>query len=110
MEKDMYPFLIPQLPGFALAGAGAPLVRSWRCRPGLGVGFDYCGCRAGYRGPSATGLAYPLACALSGVFLVVQAWLEEIDLLQRLPAYRAYRQQVPGFVPRIRHKQTNSAI
>jgi ubiquinone/menaquinone biosynthesis C-methylase UbiE/protein-S-isoprenylcysteine O-methyltransferase Ste14 len=49
--------------------------------------------------PSA---AFVLACALSGVFLVVQAWLEEIDLLQRLPAYRAYRQQTPGFLPRLR--------
>lgn len=46
--------------------------------------------------------AFVLACALSGVFLLVQAWLEEIDLLQRLPAYREYRKQTPGFLPRFR--------
>lgn len=48
--------------------------------------------------PSA---AFVLACALSGVFLLVQAWLEEIDLLQRLPDYREYREQTPAFLPRL---------
>jgi len=48
--------------------------------------------------PSAPWL---LACALSVVFFVTQAWLEEIDLLQRMPAYRAYRERVPGWLPRM---------
>ncbi len=43
-----------------------------------------------------------VACAAAVAWLIVQARLEEIDLLQRLPAYRKYRQEVPGFVPRWR--------
>lgn len=35
-------------------------------------------------------------------WLIVQARLEEIDLLQRLPAYREYMREVPRFVPRWR--------
>lgn len=42
-----------------------------------------------------------LACALSAFFFVTQARLEEIDLLQRMPAYRAYRKRVPGWLPRL---------
>jgi len=42
---------------------------------------------------------FALACALSGVFLIVQARLEEIDLLERLPQYREYMKRVPGFLP-----------
>jgi protein-S-isoprenylcysteine O-methyltransferase Ste14 len=41
------------------------------------------------------------ACALGFVWLIIQARLEEIDLLQRLPAYREYMEQVPRFVPRL---------
>jgi protein-S-isoprenylcysteine O-methyltransferase Ste14 len=43
-------------------------------------------------------------CALAGVFFVVQARLEEVDLAQRLPAYRAYMAEVPRFIPRFRKK------
>jgi protein-S-isoprenylcysteine O-methyltransferase Ste14 len=43
-----------------------------------------------------------VACAAAVAWLIVQARLEEIDLLQRLPAYRRYMQDVPGFVPRWR--------
>jgi protein-S-isoprenylcysteine O-methyltransferase Ste14 len=43
-----------------------------------------------------------VACAVAIVFFVVQAFLEEIDLVQRLPAYRKYMEQVPRFVPRLR--------
>jgi protein-S-isoprenylcysteine O-methyltransferase Ste14 len=43
-----------------------------------------------------------VACALAVIWLIVQARLEEIDLLQRLPAYRRYMQEVPGLVPRWR--------
>ncbi|MBI2865312.1 MAG: isoprenylcysteine carboxylmethyltransferase family protein [Chloroflexi bacterium] len=42
-----------------------------------------------------------VACALGVGWLVVQARLEELDLVQRLPAYREYMRQVPGFVPRL---------
>ncbi|MBI3596434.1 MAG: isoprenylcysteine carboxylmethyltransferase family protein [Nitrospirae bacterium] len=42
-----------------------------------------------------------VACALGFVWLIVQARLEEIDLLQRLPAYREYMEQVPRFMPRL---------
>ena len=43
---------------------------------------------------------FALACALGFVWLIVQARLEEIDSLQRIPEYRDYMQQVPRFVPR----------
>ena len=33
-------------------------------------------------------------------WLVVQSKLEEMDLVQRIPAYRAYMQRVPRFLPR----------
>jgi len=33
-------------------------------------------------------------------FVLIQARLEEIDLVQRIPAYREYMQQVPRFFPR----------
>jgi protein-S-isoprenylcysteine O-methyltransferase Ste14 len=41
-----------------------------------------------------------LACALGLVWVYIQARLEELDLLQRIPAYREYLQRVPRFVPR----------
>jgi protein-S-isoprenylcysteine O-methyltransferase Ste14 len=41
-----------------------------------------------------------VACALGFLWLMVQARLEELDLVQRLPAYREYMEQVPRFVPR----------
>lgn len=40
------------------------------------------------------------ACALGLVWLVIQARLEEVDLLQRLPEYRQYMEQVPRLLPR----------
>jgi protein-S-isoprenylcysteine O-methyltransferase Ste14 len=48
-------------------------------------------------GPKPTAL---LACALGLVWAYVQARLEELDLVQRIPAYRAYMRHVPRFVPR----------
>jgi protein-S-isoprenylcysteine O-methyltransferase Ste14 len=45
-----------------------------------------------------------VACALGFLWLIVQARLEELDLVQRLPAYRDYMAQVPRFVPRVRKK------
>ena len=46
--------------------------------------------------------AFVLACALGFLWLIVQARLEEIDLLQRLPAYKQYMEEVPRLVPRFR--------
>jgi hypothetical protein len=41
-------------------------------------------------------------------FLIIQARLEEVDLLQRLSAYREYMEQVPRFVPYPRSRQARS--
>jgi protein-S-isoprenylcysteine O-methyltransferase Ste14 len=43
-----------------------------------------------------------LACALGILWAILQARLEEADLLQRMPAYRAYLARVPRFIPRFR--------
>lgn len=47
---------------------------------------------------------FVLACAIAFAWLIVQARLEELDLLQRLPEYREYMKTVPGFFPRLRKK------
>lgn len=44
------------------------------------------------------------ACAIGFLWLVIQARLEEIDLVQRLPEYRQYMEQVPRFVPQFRRR------
>jgi protein-S-isoprenylcysteine O-methyltransferase Ste14 len=49
--------------------------------------------------------AVVLACAIGIGWVLVQARLEEVDLLQRLPAYCQYMNQVPRFLPRFRKKQ-----
>ena len=46
--------------------------------------------------PSITVL---IACVLGLVWVMIQARLEEMDLVQRLPAYREYMGEVPRFVP-----------
>jgi len=46
-----------------------------------------------------------LACALGVGWVVVQARLEELDLLQRIPAYREYMERVPRFVPRLSRRK-----
>jgi len=46
--------------------------------------------------------AVAMACALGMLWALLQARLEEIDLLQRMPSYRDYLARVPGFVPRVR--------
>ncbi len=43
---------------------------------------------------------FALACVLGFLWLIIQARLEEIDLVQRLPEYREYMKQVPRFLPR----------
>lgn len=42
-----------------------------------------------------------LAAAVAAGALLVQARLEEVDLLQRLPSYREYTEEVPQFIPRV---------
>ncbi len=46
--------------------------------------------------------AFAAACILGIIWLIVQARLEEIDLLQRMPDYKDYMKQVPRFLPRLR--------
>jgi protein-S-isoprenylcysteine O-methyltransferase Ste14 len=43
-----------------------------------------------------------VACGLGVLWVMVQARLEEMDLLERLPAYKEYIQQVPRFLPKVR--------
>jgi protein-S-isoprenylcysteine O-methyltransferase Ste14 len=43
-----------------------------------------------------------LASALGIVWMIVQAVLEEHDLLQRIPEYQDYMQRVPRFIPFLR--------
>ncbi len=42
-----------------------------------------------------------LACLVGVAWVHIQARCEEVDLLQRLPAYREYMKRVPRFLPRI---------
>ncbi|MDR7451321.1 MAG: methyltransferase [Armatimonadota bacterium] len=44
--------------------------------------------------------AVAAASALGLLWVILQARLEELDLVQRLPAYRQYMREVPRFVPR----------
>jgi len=46
-----------------------------------------------------------LACLMGVVWAWFQARCEEIDLIERLPAYREYMLRVPRFVPYIRKRQ-----
>ncbi len=45
-----------------------------------------------------------LACAIGVAWIFLQAWFEELDLVQRIPEYREYKLRVPGFIPDIRRK------
>ncbi|OGO42626.1 MAG: hypothetical protein A2W36_01535 [Chloroflexi bacterium RBG_16_58_14] len=47
-----------------------------------------------------------VASALVFAWLFVQARLEEIDLLQRLPGYRDYMRKVPRFIPRLQRRKS----
>jgi len=46
-------------------------------------------------------LVFVIACVLGIIWLDVQARLEEIDLLQRMPDYKDYMKEVPRFILRI---------
>ncbi|MBI5328040.1 MAG: trypsin-like peptidase domain-containing protein [Deltaproteobacteria bacterium] len=54
--------------------------------------------------------SFVIACVLGEVWLMIQARLEEIDLLQRMPDYREYMKQVPRFIPRFRKSLLVSGI
>jgi protein-S-isoprenylcysteine O-methyltransferase Ste14 len=43
-----------------------------------------------------------VACILGIIWVMVQARLEEIDLVKRLPKYKDYMLKVPRFVPKIK--------
>lgn len=49
--------------------------------------------------------AVALACLLGVAWTLIQARLEELDLLERMPIYREYMQRVPRFIPRFRRRQ-----
>lgn len=55
-------------------------------------------------------LVFAIACILGMIWLYVQARLEEIDLLQRMPDYKDYMKNVPRFIPRFRKSSLTSAI
>ena len=40
-----------------------------------------------------------VACLLGILWIIIQARLEELDLIQRIPAYKDYMQRVPCFIP-----------
>ena len=46
-----------------------------------------------------------LACGLGMLWAFLQARLEEVDLLQRMPAYRGYLARVPRFIPHFRTRR-----
>lgn len=46
-----------------------------------------------------------MADALGILWALLQARLEEVDLLQRMPAYREYLARVPRFMPRVRTRR-----
>jgi len=50
--------------------------------------------------------AFALACGLCLVWLVIQARLEEVDLLQRLSTYQEYMEEVPRFIPWLHSRHT----
>ena len=49
-------------------------------------------------------LSVLVAYILGVVWVMLQARLEEMDLVERLPTYKDYMQRVPRFVPRPRHR------
>ena len=44
-------------------------------------------------------LAALIVWVLGAVWIIVQTRLEELDLVQRFPAYRSYMDKVPAFIP-----------
>lgn len=111
--------------GWLLLGFGAGLqvfaiavLRLRAAKPSVDDALVACGVYAHVRHPIYTGLLLEfaalvlvqprqtvvLAAVLGSAWVCVQAWLEELDLLQRMPAYREYMNRVPRFLPRLAHK------
>ncbi len=57
--------------------------------------------------PTATFIS---AAAVGAAWLLIQARIEERDLIQRLPEYREYMQQIPRFVPRLRRRGRRAPV
>jgi protein-S-isoprenylcysteine O-methyltransferase Ste14 len=121
----LVPGLITRWVGWALATAGGVIIllalatlRGRAARPSIHDPLAQTGVYAWVRHPihagtllefAGLGLLCPtgpvaLACGLGVLWVLGQTWLEERDLLQRLPDYRAYRRRVPCFLPRLRVK------
>lgn len=125
-QSDAEPLFDPGSPGLALGwfliGAGAlPVIighvqLGWRTHmPSAGDALMDRGLYAHVRHPIYGGglaifaglvllqpdVPWLLACALSSAFFIIQARLEEIDLMQRMPAYQGYRERVPAWLPRL---------
>ena len=49
-------------------------------------------------------VAFVWACALALIWALVQARFEEMDLISRMPGYRQYMDEVPGFIPFLRKR------
>ena len=117
------PTAVTELFGWLLVAAGAALIWAallnlgWRAAaPTTGDKLEAHGIYSRIRHPIYSGLLLEfagilllnprppvlLAVSLGVGWVVVQARLEEIDLLQRMPAYQQYMQRVPRFLPRLR--------
>lgn len=116
------PSFITGLLGWLLVIGGAALIWAallnlgWRAAaPTTGDMLEAHGIYRHIRHPIYSGLSlefagilliqptYPvlLAASLGIAWVLIQARLEELDLLQRMPAYQEYMQRVPGFLPRL---------
>ncbi len=49
-------------------------------------------------------LSVLVACVLGVMWVMIQARLEEKDLVERLPDYKDYVQRVPRFIPKFKHR------
>ncbi|MBI5878633.1 MAG: hypothetical protein HZB53_13370 [Chloroflexi bacterium] len=123
-SPDLYAVGMPSaLAGWAALAAGSVLitwsVRTLRTRamaPSTSDAVEAHGPYAWIRHPVYAGMMLELAglflvvpswtvlvASLGGIlWLLVMAWLEERDLLQRAPDYRGYMQRVSAFLPRRR--------
>lgn len=111
--------------GWLLLGIGATvqlfaiaMLRLRAARPSVGDALVARGVYAHMRHPIYTGLLLEFAglvlveprqtvvlgAALGCAWIFAQARLEEVDLLQRMPAYREYMNRVPRFLPKLARK------
>lgn len=95
----MYRFLIPLLIGFAFNWASAFThfySKRWGPCAGMLTSFHL----RNILGIPVWVFGLALAASVLGWgYVFVQARLEEIDLVQRIPAYREYMQRAPRFFP-----------